>query len=132
MILASVFAGTAFADTLTLHIKTPSNIGTLRAAVYDSQKSFETRKMIAGSVGPTIKGTSVLAIENLKPGTYGIALYHDLNGNEKLDTNLFGAPNEPFGFSNNPKIGFSAPKFDAFKFKFEGAPQDLNITLNGG
>ncbi len=132
MILASGFCGMAFADTLTLRVETSSNIGTLRAAVYDSQKSLDADDMIAGSVGPAKQGISVLTIEDLKSGTYGIALYHDQNENEELDTNLFGAPNEPFGFSNNPKIGFSAPKFDAFKFEFGGEPQDLNIILNGG
>lgn len=132
MILASGFGGMVFADTLTLRIETSSNTGTLRAAVYDSQKSFDAGEMVTGSIGPAIQGTSVITVENLNPGTYGIALYHDLNENEELDTNLFGAPNEPFGFSGNPKIGFSAPKFDDFKFEFDGEPQDLNITLNGG
>lgn len=132
MIITLAFGGTAYAETLTIRVETTSNTGTLRAAVYDSQSAFDADQMVSDAVGPAIQGTSVLVVENLKPGTYGIALFHDQNENGKLDTNLFGAPNEPFGFSNNPKIGFSAPKFDAFKFEFDGTPQDLNITLNGG
>ena len=132
MIVALSFGGTAFAETLTIHVETTSNSGTLRAAVYDSQSAFDANQTVADAVGPAVQGTSVLIVETLKPGTYGIALYHDINGNEELDTNLFGAPSEPFGFSNNPKIGFSAPQFDTFKFEFDGTPQDLNITLNGG
>jgi len=121
-----------FAETLTLNVKTKSPAGTVRAAVFDSQKAFDADKMTATSVANAKAGTSKLTIKNLKPGTYGIALFQDVNGNEKLDTNLLGVPSEPFGFSNNPKIGFSAPKFAAFQFKFDGTPQNLNITLNGG
>lgn len=126
------FGGVAFADTLTLHVETASAAGTVRAAVYDSQASQDTGRLIAGSFTPALEGISILSFPNLAPGTYGVTLFHDQNGNEELDTNLLGAPIEPFGFSTNPKIGFSAPKFDAFKFEFDGTPQVLNITLIGG
>ena len=86
--------------------------------------------MIAGSFVAARQGNSILVV-NLKPGTYGITLYHDQNGNGELDTNLLGAPNEPFGFSNNPNIGFSTPNFDAFKFEYDGESKELSITLNG-
>jgi uncharacterized protein (DUF2141 family) len=47
------------------------------------------------------------------PGAYGLALYHDANGNGKIDRNGLGIPKEGFGFSNNPRILFSAPKLKA-------------------
>ena len=124
-------ATSALADTITLRVVTATNDGTVRAAVYDSQKSFDDAKTVAGINGIAVPGSTMLAFDKLQPGTYGIAVYHDKNGNEELDRNLFGAPNEPFGFSNNPKIGFSAPKFQSFEFKFDGSPLELNITLNG-
>jgi uncharacterized protein (DUF2141 family) len=42
-------------------------------------------------------------------GKYAISVYQDINKNNKLDKNFFGAPTELFGFSNNPKVKFSAP-----------------------
>lgn len=88
--------------------------------------------MITNAIGTTVLGVTELSVENLDPGTYGIVIFHDKNGNEELDMNLFGVPNEPYGFSNNPKIKFSVPEFDAFKFQFDGSPTEINITLNGG
>jgi len=130
LILILGFGNMALAGNLTLHVETASDTGTIRAAVYDSQKSFEAGEMIAGSFVAARQGNSILVV-NLKPGIYGITLYHDQNGNEELDTNLLGAPNEPFGFSNNPNIGFSTPNFDAFKFEYDGESKELSITLNG-
>lgn len=132
VILTLAFAGAATAETLTLRVETQSATGTLRAAVFNSQQAFEADRIVANVMGPAVVGVTELHMENLEPGTYGLAIFQDLNGNEELDTNLFGAPNEPFGFSNNPKIWFSAPKFDAFKFHFDGNPTTVNITLNGG
>lgn len=126
------FANSAIADTVTLRIETASKDGTVRAAIYDSQKAFDESKTVAGINTPTVNGTTLLTFNKLKPGTYGIAVFHDKNGNGELDRNLLGAPNEPFGFSNNPKIGFSAPTFQSFGFKFDGTPMQLDITLNGG
>jgi len=48
----------------------------------------------------------------LPAGRYAIAVLHDENSNHKLDRNMIGYPKEGFGFSNNPKVGLSAPSFD--------------------
>jgi uncharacterized protein (DUF2141 family) len=37
-----------------------------------------------------------------------------------LDTNFFGKPTEPFGFSNNPKVHFKTPPFCKISFSIEG------------
>lgn len=133
LVLGALFvsSGAVLADTLTIKVGTISSAGTIRAALYDSQSGFDSNKVISGASAVAQEGTAQLIIQNIKPGTYGIALFHDLNGNEELDRNLLGAPNEPFGFSNNPKIGFSAPSFDEFKFNFDGSPAELEIQLNG-
>ena len=124
-------AGLAQAGTLTLSIDTGDANGTLRAAVYDSQASFDGQKLVAGTTGPANGGPATVAFNGLKAGTYGIAVYLDMNGNDELDTNLFGAPTEPYGFSMNPELGFSAPKFDAFRFDHDGNNQELIIKLIG-
>jgi uncharacterized protein (DUF2141 family) len=58
---------------------------------------------------------SAMRFTDLPTGGYAIALIHDENGNNKLDT-LFGIPKEGFGFSRNPVIRFGAPKFAAARF----------------
>ena len=50
--------------------------------------------------------------EELAPGRYAVAVYHDVNGNGRLDTVPPGLPTEPYGFSND--VGrFRPPSFDA-------------------
>jgi uncharacterized protein (DUF2141 family) len=51
--------------------------------------------------GQATAGTVELRIRNVKPGTYAIAVFHDVNGNGKLDRSFIGLPNEPYGFSND-------------------------------
>ena len=66
--------------------------------------------------------------EGLPVGDYAIAVIHDENGNNKLDTTL-GIPREGFGFSRNPAIGFGPPKFAAARFSLDknGTEQDIRM-----
>lgn len=48
----------------------------------------------------------------LPAGRYAVAVSHDLNGNRRLDTNLFGIPVEPWGVSNNLRPALRPPRFD--------------------
>lgn len=123
---------TAQSETVLLSINTASAQGDVRAAVYANADAFDQGEVVSGVTVPAKAGSTKMTISGLEAGTYGIALFHDLNGNGELDRNLFGAPSEPYGFSSNPIIKFSAPKFDAFTFEFNGNPMTLNITLNGG
>ncbi len=56
-----------------------------------------------------------IRFDGLPSGTYAIALIHDENSNNKLDTS-FGLPREGFGFSRNPVIRFGPPKFAEAQF----------------
>lgn len=63
------------------------------------------------------------------PGVYGLALYHDANGNGKIDRNAIGIPKEGFGFSNNPRILFSAPKLKSVRLAINGPGASTWIRL---
>jgi uncharacterized protein (DUF2141 family) len=76
------------------------------------------------------KGTSILLGDlNLKPGNYAITAFHDANNDSRLNKGSFGIPEEGFGFSNNPEIGFSAPSFDETKFKVSSTPSTVQIKF---
>ncbi len=59
--------------------------------------------------------------------TIAISAFIDSNGNGKLDTNALGVPVEPFAFSNNPTIVFSAPSFEASKIDPNVSSIDLEF-----
>jgi uncharacterized protein (DUF2141 family) len=63
------------------------------------------------------EGKMQYTFENLVAGVYAIKLFHDINDNQKLDANWLGIPREPFGFSNNPRIRFGPPSFEAAQFE---------------
>ena len=76
-----------------------------------------------------VDGKLTLVLKGLPEGELAISLFHDLNGNGKLDTNGMGIPMEPFGFSNEAKAMFSAPKFEAARFTVPSVAR-MTITLN--
>lgn len=47
---------------------------------------------------------------------YAVKAFHDVNGNKKLDTNFFGVPTEPYGFSNNARGTFGPPSLSEMIF----------------
>ncbi len=77
----------------------------------DCQSDPESRRLTVPA-----RAGGELRFAGLPSGDYAIALIHDENGNNKLDT-LLGIPREGFGFSRNPAIGFGPPKFAAAQFE---------------
>jgi uncharacterized protein (DUF2141 family) len=63
--------------------------------------------------GHPFSGENTTVELQLPPGRYAVAAIHDENSNHKLDRNMIGWPKEGFGFSNNPKVGLTAPSFDS-------------------
>jgi uncharacterized protein (DUF2141 family) len=47
-------------------------------------------------------------------------LFHDENGDGRLDTNVLGIPREGVGVSNNKIRSFGPPKWDDAKFALKG------------
>ena len=66
--------------------------------------------------------------EGLAAGRYAVAVSHDLNGNHRIDTRLFGIPAEPWGVSNNVRPALRAPRFDEAAFAL-GAEQALTLDI---
>jgi uncharacterized protein (DUF2141 family) len=62
------------------------------------------------------------------PGAYGVAIYHDANSNYRLDHTMFG-PTEAYGFSNNPRILFAPPPFEAVKFQAGAGDTTVHVRL---
>ena len=56
-----------------------------------------------------------LHFNGLPSGTYALAMIHDENGNDRLDT-FAGIPREGVGFSRNPRLTFGPPRFKAAGF----------------
>lgn len=130
-ITATALASNVLAEDVSVTVVGTTNTGTVRGAIFVDQVAFDGGTTAAVAMAPANSGQTVLTFTDLAPGQYGIAVYQDLDGSEELNRNVFGAPTEPFGFSNDPKIGFSAPKFDVIEIDLSDDIQGLVITLNG-
>ena len=100
--------------------------GDLRVAVYGSaddyrKKAVKEVKAAAGSDPVSIR------IPGLAAGDYAIALFHDRNGNEKLDSNLMGIPTEPYGFSGSARSLMGPATWE--QARFDLAPGGATVTV---
>lgn len=77
---------------------------------------------------PAHVGTTVVRIENVKPGRYAVQAYHDENMNQKVDRGLFGIPLEGVGFSNDARLRRRGPSFEDAAFNVAGRAGE-RITL---
>jgi len=80
--------------------------------------SCKGKDVITGTAAIMRRSTDI-HVQALPPGNYAIAVFHDANGNHRLDT-IFGIPREGFGFSRNPPLAMRAPTFDETVLRIAG------------
>jgi uncharacterized protein (DUF2141 family) len=66
----------------------------------------------------------------LPPGRYALSVFHDRNGNRRLDTNFLGIPKEQSGASNDAPARFGPPQFGDALVTVGTEPLALAIRLN--
>jgi len=88
------------AAELEIRIDNPPERGAVVALLFNSSSTFvdlrEPVKAVTLDGGAVIQGR----IADLPAGEYALVVYHDENGNGRLDRNFIGIPSEPLGFSN--------------------------------
>jgi len=103
--------------------------GTIFVALYDNRRAFadKKRQRFGTTVRPRNRGAAVV-FNNVPPGKYAVAFFQDLNGNQKLDTNLFGVPKEGFGFSRDAMGKLGPPSFEAAALDIPAGPVSVVMT----
>ena len=102
--------------------------GSVMVAVYDTQDSFLGQEAIVWD-GFEVKADTLVAKVPLPYGKYAISVFHDVNSDGELNTNIFGIPKEPVGFSKDAKGSFGPPNFDKAAIDFNKDQQIIRITL---
>ncbi len=104
--------------------------GTLKIGVYNEDGFPDVGKEIHG-IDLGVEGDSATYVfDSIPVGTYAIAVFQDKNDDGKLNKNMFGAPKEPYGFSQNKYGKFGAPAFKDVSFEIEeDASLSLTITV---
>jgi uncharacterized protein (DUF2141 family) len=114
----SAASSAALAGDLTIEVSgiIPDQ-GKVYIAVYDRPETFPaTGKQLMGQVLAASDRHLTVRFTGLAPGRYAAVAFQDLNGNGRLDKNLFGIPREPYGFSNDAHRSGGPPSFAAAAF----------------
>ncbi|MFN6487033.1 MULTISPECIES: DUF2141 domain-containing protein [unclassified Nostoc] len=105
--------------------------GQLCASIFASSKGFPSDgdRVIQKQCTKITDTPLNITFDNLKPGSYAVAVFHDQNNDGTLNTNILGIPSEGFGFSSNPEILARAPKFSEAVFLVAGPDTNIQIQL---
>lgn len=126
-----LIAGPASAARIVITIDgVHSNQGNVFVGLYAGPAKFlqgnqnDAMRKVRASTGPM-----TVVFDNLPPGTYAVGAFHDENGNDHLDTNFLGLPEEGYALSNNVRAAMSKPTFQqaAFSVGEQGAQVALHI-----
>lgn len=116
---------------LTVSVKNvKSTDGKVSVAVYDNAAGFlKFDKVFKAASAPAEKGQTKVTIKDLPKGTYALAVFHDVNDNDKLDTNMLGIPKEPLGFSKGKLKTFGPPSYEECSFELT-EDYEIDVPLN--
>jgi uncharacterized protein (DUF2141 family) len=103
--------------------------GQIRLALYEREQSFrkeeQARQLL---VLPATTGEAIGRFRDLPPGRYAVLVYHDENGDGKLNLRLGMFPKEGYGLSNNPGLS-GPPKFGDAAFELDEAGGRIDVRL---
>lgn len=106
-----------------------SEEGYICFAIYTNESSFlKFDKVYKSGSEKAVKGNTAFHITDLPDGEYAIAIFHDVNDNKNLDTNILGIPKEQVAFSNGKMKMFGPPKFEECVFTFN-SNMEMKISL---
>lgn len=103
--------------------------GVIRVGVYDSEAGWNDNNAVTGALIEVTGPEMTVQISGLEPGTYGLKLYHDVDGDGSLNTNMMGIPTEPFAFSNNARGRFGPASWDDAHFQVEAGENGHAVSI---
>lgn len=128
--LLSTAAAGAHAEALQVVIEGVTRAeGTMNVALYDSEAGFR-KTMARAQRLPARAGAMTVTFDDLPAGDYAVLVFQDLDGDETLDSNLFGLPTEPWGASLLGRSVFGAPGWKDTRFPLPGTAQPVRVRLS--
>lgn len=85
-----------------------NNAGQVLVALYDNAGSFP-KLPLKNAVAPAQAGRTSVTFKDLPAGDYAFSVVHDVNGNDKVDRNLFGIPTEKYAFTTMHWVEWDRP-----------------------
>ena len=115
--IAALVAATAHASEIHIAVEgIRSDRGKIMVALHAPTAGAEfpdSAGTVAAQWRKAQEGTLNFVFSDLPAGRFAVAVFHDENDNEELDTNLLGIPREGYAFSRNARGFTGPPSFDA-------------------
>ncbi|MDD5390622.1 MAG: DUF2141 domain-containing protein [Gallionellaceae bacterium] len=129
--LAALAAAQVGAGDLTVAVHGIRNgEGEIRLMLFDRDEGFRKEDKARAKLAlPATAGTVNAVFPGLPAGRYAVIVYHDENGNGKLDLRLGMFPKEGHGLSTHPKL-FGPPQFKDAAFEAPDADSRIEIRLD--
>jgi len=107
-----------------------NDVGVVGGGIYaDRDVWTHEGGQVATCHAPIHAGTARCVIRAPHPGTYAFAFLHDEDGDGRMRTDVFGLPQEGYGFGHDAHGGLGAPSFESAAYSLE-AGQRLESVLN--
>lgn len=104
--------------------------GKLLIQLFKGKDNYEKGKAESALIVNAKTGNATINFNDIKQGDYVIRFFHDENSDNKLETNLLGAPVEGYGFSNNAQPNFGPVTYSAAKFTVQSNSEKVINTTS--
>jgi uncharacterized protein (DUF2141 family) len=106
------------------------NTGSVRCGLFNSAATFpKNGQEFKGVEAPIANLTATCAFTAVPPGTYAVAYFKAVPGQTKMNTGMFGMPQDPYGFSRNATIGMGPPSFNSAAYSYAGGATTWPVTI---
>ena len=125
---ANIYAQTGQVEITVTGINVKKG-GVIKIGLYEKDGFPAIGKEIIGKDVIVTDNQITVILKDIPSGTYAIAIIQDKNSDGEHNTNLFGSPTEPYGFSNNVYGRFGPPDFEDVSFNVENG-KTVSKTIN--
>lgn len=132
ILLASNSAQAQLKGNLTVEIDGLSSPkGLICLKLFSGSRGFPNgnENAVRGQCSKITETPVTVTFKNLNTGSYAVAVFHDLNGDQKFNRNGLGIPTEGYGFSKNPVVRVGPPKFGDAVFLLVGSSTNIKIRM---
>lgn len=134
-IFLTATAGVADAQTsqgsLSIELQGLQPQGAVLVQLFNSESGYRSGAAIGAQRVAVSAATARVEFADLAPGAYAFRLFHDLDGDGRMNTNLMGIPTEPYAFSNNARGSFGPAGWSDAVFDVSAGANVQQINMSG-
>ena len=108
-----------------------SERGRLRTALFVTAEGFpeQAEKSLQWGYATMHGDEASMDFEPVAPGLYAVAVFHDENGDGKMEKDWLGRPQEGWGASRDAKGTFGPPSFADAAFETAGDTMTVHVNM---